>query len=221
MYRPSANHQTTFRSAFLGMRASAWYTEGRRCVAGWTNEPLRPRSPRWYPFPRLNGVITFEHLPTLLPHSMFRVSRPLALVILSSFAIALPGCGGGAKDPSREEQLRQVQALSPEVPPPSREDVLLIKRMRTATTEEVKAYIGEIVRMELPEDYAIPQDIIDAGHPRLAADVIAERYPEFSGREGMSLLQAVREDPVRYREAVLESKAMRKVYQDHETIRSN
>ncbi len=135
----------------------------------------------------------------------------------------LTSCGGNenGRDGSRSEKLKEAEQRSPNVDAPSREDVLLIKRMQTATTDEVKEYIGEVVKMELPDDYIIPQDIIDAGHPRLAADVIADRYPEFSGRDGMSLVQAVRADPVLYRQVVMESKAMRKVYKDHETMRAD
>lgn len=150
-----------------------------------------------------------------------RTTSLFSLLIACVTAAMLVACGGSASDQerSRTDRLKEAAERAPDVAAPSREDVLLIKRMQTATTDEVKEYIGEVVQMELPEDFIIPQDIIDAGHPRLAADVIADRYPEFNGRDGMSLVQAVRANPVLYRQVVMESKAMRKVYKDHETVR--
>ncbi len=123
---------------------------------------------------------------------------------------------------ARKEALQQAGGTGrPEMAPPSREDVLLIQRLRNASDQEVKEYISEVVNMELPEDYVIPQDIIDAGHPKLAAEVIAARYPEISGQQGVGLVYVVRQHPLLYRQVVMESKAMRKVYKDHETVRQN
>ena len=149
-------------------------------------------------------------------------TRSFHLVVILCCCISWFACGQGGQqstDGARADRLKAAEQRSPEVDAPSREDVLLIKRMETATTEEVKQYISEVVQMELPPDFVVPQDIVDAGHPKLAAEVIADRYPEFSGREGMSLVEAVRANPVLYRQVVMESKAMRQVYKDHETVR--
>ncbi|MCW5900682.1 MAG: hypothetical protein KIT10_15605 [Flavobacteriales bacterium] len=139
----------------------------------------------------------------------------LLLTAVVAATTLLSACGGGT-DSKRKEALNnpdlQVQA-------PSREDLLIVERMRKASDQEVKEYIGEVVNMELPEDYVIPQDIIDAGHPKLAAQVIADRYPEISGQQGNGLVYAVRQHPLLYRQLVMESKAMRQVYKDHETVR--
>lgn len=139
----------------------------------------------------------------------------LLLTGLMAAAVMLSACGGDT-DTKRKEALNNPDL---QVQPPSREDLLIVERMRRASDQEVKEYIGEVVNMELPADYVIPQDIIDAGHPKLAAQVIADRYPEISGQQGNGLVYAVRQHPLLYRQLVMESKAMRQVYKDHETVR--
>ncbi|MDX9752217.1 MAG: hypothetical protein RBT71_14145 [Flavobacteriales bacterium] len=145
---------------------------------------------------------------------MLRGVLAIGLGVMTTFFLST-GCAEGARS------AQDGTALDTDAATALRADALLIQRMRNATDQEVRAYIREVVALELPADYPIPASIIEAGDPKSAAADIAARYPEFNGRRDAALVDAVRENPVRYREVVLESRAMRQVYKDHESVRRN
>ena len=66
----------------------------------------------------------------------------------------------------------------------------------------------------LPGGYVIPQYIYDAGDPKTCSMWIRERYPEFYGRQGGSLVQAAGQHPVRYHEMIRASRTRRQVCAD-------
>lgn len=94
------------------------------------------------------------------------------------------------------------------------EDIALTERMRDASVPEIKAFIREVLDEPLPEGYEIPQYIIDAGDPDAATAAVGARFPEFFGKEGPEYIRSVAEHPVRYRQLIRESRALRKQYQD-------
>ena len=125
------------------------------------------------------------------------------------------GCGENGNAADHAAGTTGSAAPDLEVAPPTREEVLLVQRMRNASVDEIKAYMRECLDEGLPEDYVIPQYVYDAGDPKTCSTWIGERYPEFYGLQGMNLVQAAGKHPVRYRELIRVSRAMRKVYADH------
>lgn len=94
----------------------------------------------------------------------------------------------------------------------SAEDQRLMERMRNADVGQIKAYMREVLAIPLPPDHVLPADIANAGSPQKAQEMLDALYPEFVGREGPSFFQAVAAEPVRYREMILETRALRLHY---------
>ncbi len=100
----------------------------------------------------------------------------------------------------------------------SKEEVLaeqaLRERLAKADIPEIKAFIREVLDEELPDDYVIPKDIVDAGTPEEATRLVGVHFPEFFGKEGSQFIAAIAADPIRYKEMIKESRAVRKQYHD-------
>jgi hypothetical protein len=94
----------------------------------------------------------------------------------------------------------------------SREDKVLTERMSTATVPEIKAFVREVLDTPLPDDFATPEYIIAAGSPNDATKAIGEHFPEFVDKEGPEFLSSIAADPVRYREMIRHSRALRRHY---------
>jgi hypothetical protein len=140
-----------------------------------------------------------------------KATRYAAVLMVVALATACGG-GGGDAGPTGDAVADEVQ---PPVAPPTREELLLIQRMRAASEEEIVAFMRAVLDEPLPEDYVIPQYVYEAGDPATCSAWIGERYPEFHGKQGSSLIDAVGREPVRYRELIRVSKAMRMVYAGH------
>lgn len=97
----------------------------------------------------------------------------------------------------------------------------LTKRMRNAALPEIKEFVSGYIKEPLPDDYEIPQFIIDAGTPEEANRLIGERYPEFFGQRGDAYLHNIGKYPVRWKAMIDESKAYRKVYAHTREPQSN
>jgi predicted house-cleaning noncanonical NTP pyrophosphatase (MazG superfamily) len=100
-------------------------------------------------------------------------------------------------------------------------DEELTKRMRNAALPEIQEFVSAYIKEPLPDDYEIPQFIIDAGTPEEANRLIGERYPEFYGQRGNDYLHTIGKYPVRWKAMIDESKAYRKVYAHTREPQSN
>lgn len=100
-------------------------------------------------------------------------------------------------------------------------DEELTKRMRSAALPEIQEFVSAYIKEPLPDDYEIPQFIIDAGTPEEANRIIGERYPEFYGLRGDAYLHTIGKYPVRWKAMIDESKAYRKVYAHTREPQSN
>lgn len=115
-----------------------------------------------------------------------------------------------AGDGARGATEKQVKGGEQRVYSP--EDQRLMERMRDADVGQIKAYMREVLALPLPPDHVLPAEIANAGSPQKAQEVLDALYPEFVGKEGPSFFQAIAAEPVRYREMILETRALRLHY---------
>jgi len=126
--------------------------------------------------------------------------RTILLLFLSVLSVELTSC-------DQHKETGEISELS-------ESDQALIKKMKGASIPEIKAFIREVLDEELPENYEVPQHIIDAGDANEATRVVGERYPEFVNKEGAKFLASIAANPIRYKLIIRESQAIRKHYHD-------
>ncbi len=146
-------------------------------------------------------TVTFQHVANRLSH--VRVHIGIAVLVFGAW-----GCGNGdlpGTDPTGNTS-------SEGIAPPTREEILLIKRMENASMEEIKEFMRDEVDRELPGSYEVPQYIMDAGNAQAASAAIGERFPEFYMKGGRDLIESIGKHPVRYRKLIEETKALRRYY---------
>jgi hypothetical protein len=120
------------------------------------------------------------------------MNKVLSLV----FALVLSFCGCAQSTAPTEGQL-------------TAEQLELVESMKNADTPQIKAYITKTLEEPLDEGYELPDHIRNAKTVKEASDAIGARYPEFFGKEGSEYLQAVAAHPIKYRELIQETRAMR------------
>lgn len=148
-------------------------------------------------------ILPFHRVKNYL--SLFRVRIGIATVMVIAAWACNTGDGTGS-DPSGN-------GTSAGIAPPTREEILLIKRMENASVEEIKEFMREEGKRELPASYVTPQYIVDAGNAQAASAAIGQRFPEFYMKGGLALIESVGKHPVRYRQILEETKALRRHYQ--------
>ncbi len=153
-------------------------------------------------------------VPTVPAADTYGVQR-IRLFMWLMFGMAcllLVACGNDAVGDqlavSDDENRVQVEA-------PSRADVLLIQRMRSASIPEIQDYMREVLAEELPADYTIPEPILNAADAEEATRIVGERFPQFYNKQGKSLIEATGKDPLGFRAMILESRAVRKIHVAH------
>jgi len=92
---------------------------------------------------------------------------------------------------------RQVPALG--VPVPS---------MKLAA--DVRTYIRNVLAAPLPSDYKLPADMLVLTDYDSAVVLVGKHFPEFNGLEAEGLLSAVKANPFKYQEMILEARSIRK-----------
>lgn len=161
-------------------------------------------------------------MKNLVPHSGPGTSRATVLVLLAFAAfITSTGCGSGSQGEgtgSGADTIAGANGTAATTQPGQRvytpEEQAIIERMRNASTDEIKAYLHEVLQLQLPPDYVVPDYIRDAGTPEQALDTVNARYPNFEGKRGAELLQAIAADPIAHRDLILENRAVRMFYAD-------
>jgi hypothetical protein len=110
---------------------------------------------------------------------------------------------------STSQPARTVQKSAPY----TAEEQALIDRMKNADIPTIKAYVRSVLNEEVPAGFELPEVMKQAGDSDQAERVFAQRYPEFYGKQGPDYLRAVAASPVRYRQLILETRAVRQFYQ--------
>ena len=173
---------------------------------------------------RLTRIRTEPHMVPLFPT---RCHYPSASTLMIVFAIAgLASCTNTSKNAetgtaTAAGQDSAAPAAAPNRPrllpgdtiPYTAEDKALIERMRRADVDALKAFVQQVLDEEVPADYPLPEVLKTAGSPQAAELRFQERYPEFYGTQGATYLRAVAQSPVRYRQMIHETRAVRRFYQ--------
>lgn len=120
------------------------------------------------------------------------MNKVLSLV----FALFVSLCGCAQSTVPTEKQLTAVQTE-------------LVESMRNADTPQIKAYIRQTLEEPLDEGYELSEQVRNAKTVQEASEAIGVLYPEFFGKDGSEYLQAVAAHPIRYRELIQETRAMR------------
>ena len=95
----------------------------------------------------------------------------------------------------------------------SPEDQALIDRLKDADVPTIKAFVQSVLHEDMPPDFELPEVMKTAGSAQAAELLFAERYPEFYGKQGPDYLRAAAAHPIRYRQLIRETRAVRKYYQ--------
>jgi hypothetical protein len=78
--------------------------------------------------------------------------------------------------------------------------------------DDVRKYMKDVLAAPLPVNYVLPEDVRNAGDYGLSVSKVNEHFPEFLYKEGDEMLKAVKENPVRFQEYMLEARANREFY---------
>ena len=78
--------------------------------------------------------------------------------------------------------------------------------------DDVKKYMREILSAPLPAGYVLPDDVRLTGDYGKSVAKVNEHFPEFTNLESEELLRAVKANPVRYQEMMLEARSVREFY---------
>lgn len=88
----------------------------------------------------------------------------------------------------------------------------MITYMQKASIQDIKAFIKEVLAVQLPTDYQLPTEVKIATSSEMAVQAIGLRYPEFYGKQGSDFLQAISQNPVRYIAMIMEYRAVRAMF---------
>lgn len=81
------------------------------------------------------------------------------------------------------------------------------------TTEEVKDFIRTEINAQLPADYKVPSYITAGETLEAVMETFRSRYPEFqTNGNSASLMEAVKQNPDKYKDYIRENKAIRNNY---------
>lgn len=78
--------------------------------------------------------------------------------------------------------------------------------------DDVRKYMKDVLAAPLPVNYVLPEDVRNAGDYGLSVAKVNEHFPEFLYKEGDEMLKAVKENPVRFQEYMLEARSNREFY---------
>ncbi|MCB9169887.1 MAG: hypothetical protein H6594_05970 [Flavobacteriales bacterium] len=93
------------------------------------------------------------------------------------------------------------------------EEQAIVDRLRDADVPTIKDYIRSVLHEDMPPDFELPAALKEAGSAQAAELVFARRYPEFYGKQGPDFIRAIAASPIRYRQLIRETRAVRKFYQ--------
>lgn len=114
------------------------------------------------------------------------------------------GCGDSTSSPGSEQITSNPKPVgTPALGVP-------VPEMKLAA--DVRAYIRTVLAAPIPADYKLPADILAATDYNAAVALVGKHFPEFNGLEAEGLLAAVKKNPYRYQEMMLESRAVRQHY---------
>ena len=124
-----------------------------------------------------------------------------------------PGTAAAPDSAATAAKQNMPRLLPGDTVPYTAEEKALIERMRRADVDALKAFVQQVLDEEVPADYPLPEVLKTAGSPQAAELRFQERYPEFYGTQGVNYLRAVAQSPVRYRQMIHETRAVRRFYQ--------
>ena len=78
--------------------------------------------------------------------------------------------------------------------------------------DDVRKYMKDVLAAPLPLNYVLPEDVRNAGDYGLSVAKVNEHFPEFLYKEGDDMLRAVKGNPLRFQEYMLEARANREFY---------
>lgn len=82
-----------------------------------------------------------------------------------------------------------------------------------ADMETIRVFVRETLDKPLPSDYRIPSYISECSDGEMAGKVVGTYYPEFYGKQGKNLLEAVKAHPAVYVRMINEYKAIRTLFE--------
>lgn len=82
-----------------------------------------------------------------------------------------------------------------------------------ADMETIRVFVREVIDEPLSSNYAIPSYIKESRNADDASKIVGIHYPEFYGKQGILLLDAVKENPAIYVRMIKEYKAIRTLFE--------
>jgi len=158
--------------------------------------------------------------------------RPRSRTVLLTLLLVACGSSGTSKDPLPNDSLingasastgsaQNAPVLTNQTAELTKEEALLIARMKSATIPEIKAFVRTTIDTPLPPDHVVPDYIQQAPTFQVASKEVGARFPEFYMKNGPEYLQAVAEHPVRFRELIEDTKGARLAFKDHPSVNVN
>lgn len=97
----------------------------------------------------------------------------------------------------------------------SEEDRKIEERLQNANTKEIREYIGEVLDLKVPTNHKLDKKYGEYDEYSKASEVMGkEKYPEFYGRTGDDLLNAIKANPIEYRYLIFDTRRLREMYVD-------
>jgi hypothetical protein len=97
----------------------------------------------------------------------------------------------------------------------SQEELDLNNEYAMADNAKIQEFMRSVLNRDLPTGYNTPMYISKSGDAYSANEMISLNYPEFSGKQYLDLISAVRENPALYVRLIMEYRAVRLIHQSN------
>ncbi|MDZ4823567.1 MAG: hypothetical protein SH856_08915 [Flavobacteriales bacterium] len=125
--------------------------------------------------------------------------RQLNMKAIIIVLLVCVGAGLGAAHYLKKDE-QEVQKAKP---------ILGVPIPKMKTLEDVKQYGRDVMAQPVPRDYKFPDYILNAVNYDEAMMELNKRYPNFSQKEGVELLNAIWAHPLEHQQMICENKAAR------------
>jgi hypothetical protein len=130
----------------------------------------------------------------------------LTLTCVAIVSSITSGCANKAtENQAKKEQSTPVNKAGSALP-------LGVEIPNLVYADDVRKYMKEVLAAPLPANYVLPEDVRNAGDYGLSVSKVNDHFPEFLYKEGDQMLKAVKENPLRFQEYMLEARANREFY---------